>query len=125
MVRVRTPLLTIAMFVLTGVEMGQGQMNSVDLGRISGRVVDRRGVPIQNQTIRLKPAKTTDAAATTQTDQDGVFTFAAAVAAPYEIIFEVPGFKRLVVPVNRAVGGDHVNLGTIVLEIYPIGDGIE
>jgi hypothetical protein len=110
--------------VFHGVVIGQEKANQapVSVCRISGRIVDRPGVPVRNQPVLLKMVRSLATSAITSTDQDEVFTFAAVAAASYEIILEVPGFRRLAVPVTVTDG--NVNIGTIVLEVR-IGGGIE
>jgi hypothetical protein len=116
----------IAAALFPGVAFGQEKAKPVtgNVGRISGRIADRRGESIRNQPVLLKAVKSTDPAIITSTDQDGMFTFPAIPAASYEVVLEVPGFKRMVVPAT-VTDGNTVNVGTVELEMAPIGDGIE
>ena len=116
----------IAAAMFPGAVIGQKKPNqpTVSVGSISGRIVDRRGVPVQNRPVLLKAATSPDTAVITSTDRDGVFTFPAVIPATYGIIPEVQGFKQLVVAVT-VTGGSNVNVGNVVLEMAPIGDGIE
>jgi hypothetical protein len=111
----------IAIAVVPCVVIGQ---DAVKDSRISGRIVDRRGVPVRNRPVVLRHLPSTDTNVITSTDGDGTFNFTAVAAASYEMTFEMPGFKRMVVPVT-VTGDNHVNIGTVVLEVVPIGDGIE
>ena len=114
----------IAVAMFSGVVLGQEKQvqTTVNVGSISGRIVDRRGVPVRNRPVLLKAAKPPDTAVITSTNQDGGFTFPRVIPASYEIIPEVQGFKRLVVAVT-VTGGSNVNVGNVVLEVAPIGDG--
>ena len=114
----------IAAAMFSGVVLGQEKQvqTTVNVGSISGRIVDRRGVPVQNRPVLLKAAKPPDTAVITSTNQDGGFTFPGVIPASYEIIPEVQGFKRLVVAVT-VTGGSNVNVGNVLLEVAPIGDG--
>src|ERR1035441_1444254 len=116
----------IAAAMFPGAVIGRKKPNqpTVSVGSISGRIVDRRGVPVQNRPVLLKGATSPDTAVITSTDRDGVFTFPAVIPATYGIIPEVQGFKQLVVAVT-VTGGSNVNVGNVVLEMAPIGDGIE
>jgi TonB family protein len=92
--------------------------------RVVGRIVDPVGDPVRNQPVLLRTVRSTDPYSNTRTDEDGVFTFVTVAAASYEVILEVPGFKRLTVPVT-VTDSNPVNVGTVVLEMAPIGDGME
>ena len=66
----------IAAAMFPGAVIGQKKPNqpTVSVGSISGRIVDRRGVPVQNRPVLLKAATSPDTAVITSTDRDGVYT---------------------------------------------------
>jgi hypothetical protein len=92
---------------------------AVATGRISGRVTDRRGEPLRNRHAQPWSAGSKETHVIASTDQDGVFTFAVVVAGSYDIVLEVPGFRRLTAPV-AVTDGSSVDIGTVVLEAAPL-----
>jgi hypothetical protein len=93
---------------------------STDAVRISGRVMDSRGAPIPHAAVKLRVMGVGDNPATTETDENGRFTFPAAVPQHHELFFEAQGFSRLTVPVQTPNNSRDINLGIVVLEVAPI-----
>src|SRR6476646_9688039 len=92
----------------------------IGTARISGRLVDRLGGSIQDQPVVLNVAGSADTSGSTRTDQNGAFAFNAVARRAYELVFQVYGFSRSVVPV-KVNGSDSIDVGNVVLEVGSLG----
>jgi hypothetical protein len=107
----------IAAVLLPGVLIGQVKSDEpVRSVRISGRVEDSTTAPFVKMAVVLKPYGRPDVIATTETDQNGVFTFDVP-ANTYDLHFQAPGFMS-VVKMVRAFGPDSA-VGTVRLQVAP------
>jgi hypothetical protein len=88
--------------------------------RISGRVMDSGGGPIPHATVNLRVTGVDESTATTETDENGSFTFPAAVPQHYELFFAAQGFSRLTFRVRAPNNSTDINVGIVVLEVAPI-----
>jgi len=99
-----------------------GAQTRADAVKISGRVEDRLPEPLANTPVLLRGAASLDEVSKTQTDNSGRFEFTGLQPNAYEVIFQVPGFKSLTVPVNATRNDGDV--GTVVLDVAVFGDPI-
>ena len=105
--------------VLTG--MGWGQSNAGEPARtiqLSGRVVDGSGAPINNGTVLLKLAGSTDK--TAKINNNGEFTLSAPCSPSCGLVFEVPSFQRQMRTITAERDTD---VGTVVLEVEELAAG--
>ena len=88
-----------------------------ETGRITGKVVDPQGIAVPGVAVTAT-STATGAARTTATDETGSYALANILAAPYEISFQLQGFKtstqRVQVTVGAAINVDtKLELGAV------------
>src|SRR5947209_7563852 len=80
-----------------------GAFAQTETARITGKVVDPQGIAVPGVTVTATNVST-GAARTTVTDQTGSYAIPNILAAPYEISFQLQGFKTAKQRVDVTVG---------------------
>jgi len=116
--RVRSLVVLFAMALAAVVGVGvPSTLAQTETGRITGKVVDPQGIAVPGVAVTATSIAT-GAARTTVTDETGSYALANILAAPYDLSFQLQGFKtstqRVQVTVGAAVNVDtKLELGAV------------
>ena len=116
--RIRRSYLVLSIMVLM---MPCSGVSQTVPGSIGGRVVDGSRLPIPGSQVKLVNEQTRESRALS-TDSTGDFLFLSVLPAPYTIMVEAKGFKRLERKNLNLTPDERLAIGNLVLEI---GDVVE
>jgi hypothetical protein len=113
----------IMLAVLPAVALGQNTTaEAAKTIRIAGRVNDVTGLPLPRATVTLTVVRPQKSTTTVLTDDQGGFVFPSVPAQPYEIRFELQGFKSLTMRLAQTTM-DFIDVGIVVMEIGEVTEG--
>jgi len=92
-------------------------------GSITGTVVDTTGTVCVGATVKLT-SELTGAVQTESTNAEGNFVFAAVLPSIYKVSVVHPGFKLLQKEHIELTPGDHLDVGSLKLDVGAVTDSV-
>lgn len=106
---------TLIAVLLSGTAFGQVKSDEpVKTVRISGRVSDATGAPVQDVAVVVKLAGSNDTSDSTKTSETGEYTFLVVPHRSYELRFERAGFRR---ETKVVTADENTDVCTLALEV--------